>query len=362
MNKKKVLIISHEFPPFGGGAGVVAKQYCYALNDLNCDITLVTKKQKTYNLPSNIKIIGIPSLSKLWFIPYFFYIFKIKLSIQDKILLNDIGANLVAGLFFKKETLKKSISFLHGSEPEKIFKSPKLLYKIIFFKEFYKRVILNVRAVIAVSNYMKNKFVESYDINDKISVIYAGLDNSFFEEENDFYTNKITDINEHILTVSRVEKGKGFVEMYNLFKKLISVDENYIWTIIGDGSFKKELNQMVISEGLKDKVIFKGKVPRSHLRDYFKKADVFLLLSNFKESFGLVYLEAQAYKCPAIGYNKFGVKEAIDHNKTGFLVEDVEQCFNILLNKEYKRLSCFGDFVKRFSPEILIKNIEKSIL
>ena len=111
MNKKKVLIISHEFPPFGGGAGVVAKQYCYALNDLNCDITLVTKKQKTYNLPSNIKIIGIPSLSKLWFIPYFFYIFKMKLSIQDKILLNDIGANLVAGLFFKKETLKKSISF-----------------------------------------------------------------------------------------------------------------------------------------------------------------------------------------------------------------------------------------------------------
>ena len=251
---------------------------------------------------------------------------------------------------------------MHGSEPEKIFKSPKLLYKILFFKEFYKRVISNVRAVIAVSNYMKNKFVESYDINDKISVIYAGLDNSFFEEENDFYTNKITDINEHILTVSRVEKGKGFVEMYNLFKKLISVDKNYIWTIIGDGSFKKELNQMVISEGLKDKVIFKGKVPRSHLRDYFKKADVFLLLSNFKESFGLVYLEAQAYNCPAIGYNNFGVKEAIDHNKTGFLVEDVEQCFNILLNKEYKRLSCFGDFVKRFSPEILIKNIEKSIL
>jgi glycosyltransferase involved in cell wall biosynthesis len=362
MNKKKVLIISHEFPPFGGGAGVVAKQYCYALNNLNCDITLVTKKQKTYNLPSNVKVIGIPSLSKLWFIPYFFYIFKMRLPLQDKILLNDIGACFIAGLFFKKETLKKSISFLHGSEPEKIFKSPKLSYKIFYFKELYERTIRNVNTIIAVSHFMKEKFIEHYNLNNKIRVIYSGLDNSFFVKENDFNTNKNIDTKEHILTVSRIEKGKGFLEMYNLFKRLIKIDEYYTWTIIGEGSFKNELKRMVILDGLNDKVIFKGKVPRLSLKNYYKKADVFLLLSNYKESFGLVYLEAQAYKCPAIGYNKFGVKEAIDHNKTGFLVENVEQCFNVLLNKEYKRLSYFGDFVHRFSPEILIKNIEKFIL
>jgi len=31
MLDKRILIFSHEFPPFGGGAGVVAYQYCIEL-------------------------------------------------------------------------------------------------------------------------------------------------------------------------------------------------------------------------------------------------------------------------------------------------------------------------------------------
>ena len=41
---KKILIFSHEFHPFGGGAGVVAKHYAKKLSDEGNEITVLTKQ------------------------------------------------------------------------------------------------------------------------------------------------------------------------------------------------------------------------------------------------------------------------------------------------------------------------------
>jgi len=157
--------------------------------------------------------------------------------------------------------------------------------------------------------------------------------------------------------VSRIEKQKGFLDMYEIFKRLIKKDDGFIWIIVGDGKFKKEFEEIVKKDKLEEKVIFKGKVPRDELYKYYKCADVFWLLSKYKESFGLVYLEAQAYGCPAIEYNRYGVKETIENGKTGYVVDNSDDCLEILLEKKYKNLDKTNiiRFSKNFKNDFLRK-------
>ena len=345
---KKILIFSHEFPPFGGGAGVVAYQYCKELQKQGNEVTLLTRKNRFLNELKNINIVSVVHIPKLWFISYYFKLKSINLKQFDFIILNDIAAGYVAGKYFDNEALSKCIPILHGSEPENIYIQPTIFFKLMRFKYFYNNMLQNSKKIIAVSNYMKEKFSEETTFKDekKIEVVYSGLSDDFFVEKEvnckDIYNYQNKEI---ILSVSRIEKQKGFLDMYEVFKRLIKKEDSFIWIIVGDGKFKKEFKEIVKQDRLEKQIVFKGKVPRNELYKYYKCADIFWLLSKYKESFGLVYLEAQAYGTPAIGYNRYGVKEAISDKKTGFLVDSTDECFDIFLKKKYKKLKNI-DFTK----------------
>lgn len=340
VNKKRILIISNEFPPNGGGRGIVAYQYCIELNKQGFDVTLLTSELKIK--PTNFKeinVIEVKSLKKVWFLPYILKLYKINVEKFNTIILNDIASAYIAGIYFNKKLFNKSVHILHGDEPEQIYQNIDIFKRIFLLKYFYNRTIDNSKKIIAVSNYMKEKFLKETTFKDdkKIEVVYSGLSNDFFIEKKvncqKIYTYQNKEI---ILSVSRLEKEKGFLDMYKIFKKLIQIDDSFIWIIIGDGSFKNDFEKIVTEDALNKKIIFKGKIPRNELYKYYKCSDIFWLLSKYKESFGLVYLEAQAYSCPAIGYNRYGVKEAIDNGKTGFLIDNEDDCLDIFLKKQYK--------------------------
>jgi glycosyltransferase involved in cell wall biosynthesis len=364
---KKILIFSHEFPPFGGGAGVVAYQYCIELQKQGYEVTLLTRNQDEFpDTLNNINIISVVHIPKIWYLVYFINLKAIDLNKFDSIILNDIAAGYVAGKYFDKEILNRCIPILHGSEPENIYNNSSVFFKFMRFKHNYDYMLNNSKKIVAVSNYMKEKFLEetTFTNKNKIEVVYSGLSDDFFAEKKVNCTDVYNYVDkEIILSVSRIEKKKGFLDMYELFKKLISIDENYIWIIIGDGSFKNELEEMVKKDRLQNSVIFKGKTHRNELYKYYKCADVFWLLSHYKESFGLVYLEAQAYGCPVIGYSRFGVKEAIIDKKTGFLVQTQDEVLDILSSKKYLELKQEDvlSFAARFSLSEQGKVLEEFI-
>jgi len=359
---KKILVFSHELPPLGGGAGVVASQHCIELKSLGYDVTLLTRYQPEYpNELTGITIIGVPYIPKIFVFPYYFALKRISLDEFDRILLNDIVAIYIAGVFFSKGELEKSISFLHGSEVENIYQKQSFYFKLIGFKYFYNETILNVKKIISVSKFMKQKFLlgTPFKNTKKIHVHYSKLGPDFFPINTDNKHDSKSEPNEIILTVSRIEKGKGFLDMYDIFKKLVSLDSSFQWVIVGDGSFKATLEGIVKKDGMEAYIKFVGKVKRKDLRQYYELADVFWLLSNYQESFGLVYLEAQACLCPAVGYNKHGVIEAINDGKTGFLIDDKEESLDIFMHRKYKIINKnnFYMFVKKLHSTSL-----KSIL
>jgi glycosyltransferase involved in cell wall biosynthesis len=61
-------------------------------------------------------------------------------------------------------------------------------------------------------------------------------------------------------------------------------------------------------------------VSDEELVELYKSCDIFLMPSR-QEGFGIVFLEAMAFKKPVIGGNHGGTPEVILDNETGFLVE-----------------------------------------
>ena len=358
----KVLVFSHEFPPHGGGAGVVALQTASSFASIGLDVSVLTKENRNYSfssLPFAVKTIS--AIPKLWFLSY-----RKALNVKDYdiVVLNDQAAIYVAGLYLSASDLKKCIAFLHGSEPEFIFEKPNLMKRFTFFRYFFSRALDLCSAIVSPSVYMKTKFLERTGcagVAEKIHPIYYGVDSKiFFPDKDPVLSNEFeTEGVLVFLSVSRIERDKGYLKKFEIFKRLLAEGETVKWIIIGTGNFSAEFEKLVKYEGLEDHIIFVGRIGRDKLRHYYSMADLFWLLSDYDESFGLVYVEAQLCGVPCIGYRRAGVVEAIKQNYTGFLVSDQEECFMIIKSKKYILLNSetIASHAKSFSLESYTENL-----
>jgi glycosyltransferase involved in cell wall biosynthesis len=359
----KILIFSHEFPPQIGGAGVVAEEYATCLTSAGHDVTVLTqlREDATYSTP--YKIIQVKTLSRLWF---FFYRNAVDFHEYDLIILNDIPAAYTAGLFFRKSLLSKSIMILHGSEPETIFLKPSIFRRVALFKKVYIRVLNYICHIVAVSRFMSDKFLNYTNLEfltDKITVLHNFINhNVFYPSPDPLFRESLGLPNDAFLlvTAGRVVFGKGYREKLMLFKRLNTLsNRNLYWIIVGDGDDLQEIKTMVNSIGLSSKVLFLGSVPRNDLPRIYSSADLFWMLSNFQESLGLVYIEAQACGCPALARNSAGAKEAIVNGKTGYLIDSDEQVLTLFNSSNFLKFdkAHLTSFAQEFHCESLVNFI-----
>lgn len=357
---KKILIFSHEFPPDTGGAGVVAFQYAIEFVNRGYNVDVLTRYKNEDKRFDRFNIYYNMTNSKFWFLGYRNIV---DYNDYDIIFLNDPSSTYVAGLFFTKEQLKKSICFLHGSEPEQIYEKTTLFRKLSFFKYFYNRAITSSKQIISPSIYMKEKFLNGsnlVELKKNINVIYYGVDSSLFIKKTDNNIKLslgIRDNQEVLISVSRITKQKGYLRKYKLFKNLVNIyKKDLVWIIIGDGIYFENLKKMIINDGLENRIFLLGKVSREELYYYYYASNLFWLLSEYKESFGLVYIEAQLCGLPVLANDLGGVKEAIKDEKTGYLIKSNDQVVNIINSLKYKKLNINN--IKNFA---LMFDIKKSI-
>ncbi|PIS39487.1 MAG: hypothetical protein COT33_01720 [Candidatus Nealsonbacteria bacterium CG08_land_8_20_14_0_20_38_20] len=143
----------------------------------------------------------------------------------------------------------------------------------------------------------------------------------------------------NLLFVGRLEERKGLIYLLRAYQELEQDFKNLRLLVVGQGPLKKECEEYVKKNGLKE-VHFEGKKTNSELVSYYNSADIFVSPAIFGESFGIVFLEAMACGKPVVGFANKGYKEFLKDKKGGILAK----------NKDEK------DLAKKI--ELLIKNPE----
>ncbi|MCL0009412.1 glycosyltransferase family 4 protein, partial [Providencia rettgeri] len=207
---------------------------------------------------------------------------------------------------------------IHGEE--KYLNSKSYLIKKINFSNHFKRALNDCKKVIFVSDYIKNRYKYLYDIiidENRVKVIHSGVNNSLFKK---IVKAKNND-NNSFLTVSRIEKAKGFDVMLHSLCKVKESGLNFHWYIAGDGSYFEKFKENVSNSTLNKNITFLGRVERSCLPEIYSLADYYISLSELNESYGLSYLEAASCGVKPIGYNRCGTAEAFKYIHNGVLIE-----------------------------------------
>lgn len=157
--------------------------------------------------------------------------------------------------------------------------------------------------------------------------------------------------------VGRVSEQKGPKTFVKIAKKISKIYKNVHFLYIGDGELRDEIEELIASENLQDKVTITGW--KKKVLNYINVFDIALLTSNW-EGFGLVILEYMLMKKPVIASNVGGIKNIIKNNETGILVPtgDVDKFSNeiirLIKNKKLvKYISSNGEYYVKNNHDIV---------
>lgn len=192
-----------------------------------------------------------------------------------------------------------------------------------------KRTLDKVDSVVAFSKFTGRQIKKLYRPKSKLKVIYPGVSVPEVKQPEIEKLRKKYSLREKdfiVLFVGRLVKRKGIDDLMRAIKNI--EDERIKLLIVGDGPKKEELVELRKKFGLLKKVIFVGRIPYRNVFPFYKLSDVFCMPSKYLrevgdvEGLGIVFLEAQSYGVPVIGTKSGGIPEAIDENRSGFLVPE----------------------------------------
>ena len=136
-----------------------------------------------------------------------------------------------------------------------------------------------------------------------------------------------------LITLARLEKRKGHAAILKAVKKLTSDFPLIQYVIAGAGSEKSNLQRLVKEYALEKNVSFVGLVNESQKKYLFEHTDLMVMPTIDEsenrsiEGFGIAYLEAAFFGVPSIASNVGGTKEAVLHNKTGIVINNIDNLF-----------------------------------
>jgi phosphatidyl-myo-inositol dimannoside synthase len=194
------------------------------------------------------------------------------------------------------------------------------------------RALQTANRVLAVSQYTAT-LVERAGVDPaRIDVIYSGYDTERFRPlppredlRRKLLGERIGD--KVILTVGNLVARKGHDVTIRALPNLLRQVPDVSYLIVGDGAYRNQLETLAVELGVRDRVIFAGKLPDEDLPDLYALSDVFIMPSRAQleqkdvEGLGIVFLEASGCAKPVIGGKSGGVPEAIQDGVSGLLVD-----------------------------------------
>lgn len=196
-----------------------------------------------------------------------------------------------------------------------------------------RRALASTDGVIAVSRFTRDILTDGFGVPaTKIQLVSNGVDLARFTPRPRSATlmaryglrgRKV------LLTISRLYARKGMDRVIESLPRVRQHIPDIVYLIVGEGSYRPNLEQLVALHELQAHVVFAGGVPGYELADHYSLGDVFIMANREMpdgetEGFGLVFLEANACGLPVIAGQAGGSVDAVADQVNGLLVDGTD--------------------------------------
>lgn len=134
------------------------------------------------------------------------------------------------------------------------------------------------------------------------------------------------DENFMLLTVGRKVKRKG--HEWFIREVMPKLDEQVVYVTVGDGPEFESVEQAVGSSPYRDRIFLLGRQPDEILKQAYSAADLFVMpnipVDGDMEGFGIVLLEANMARTPAVAADLEGIKDVIAQGENGYRVPTLD--------------------------------------
>jgi len=273
---------------------------------------------------------------------------------------SNIQLNILKGNFFQKfKTLKYHIRESHITHLFAYLSSDNVLAALAAFQNknckvfggirssqlpWHKYIVLKLlhrslqEATIFNNHSGRNHFLKKGFKTSKSIVIPNCTDFKGITTQNESNNDSIT-----IISVGRFVPAKDYPTSIEAIKLLVAQEQKVKikYIIIGFGELELEIRNLISSNKLSKHI--EVVINPDNLKDYYKKADIYLCSSEF-EGLSNSIMEALSYQLPVIASHVGDNPQLVKHNHNGFLIPkgDAEAFSKAILQLYYdkeKRLS-----------------------
>jgi len=327
----KILFCNYEYPPLGGGGGVINAMLAEHLSSKH-EVTVLTSTGlglSEYEEVNGVRVIRVPV-----------YVRKNQASANlpsmAAYMLNGIrrGKALLAsekfdiinthfalpsgpvGHALSRFSGLPNVLSVHGGDlydPSK-FSSP---HRHWFLRLWVKYLLRQADLLVGQSENTIANVEKYYDALLDVKCVPLGINRpkdvtasraELGLEDDDFV----------LVTVGRLVSRKGLDKLLRILSKTSITKLKLV--IIGSGPLEQELKALACKLGLEQSVIFTGFIDEEVKQKLLVAADLYVSSSQH-EGFGLVFLEAMSASLPVVCYNHGGQSDFLEDGATGALLE-----------------------------------------
>jgi phosphatidylinositol alpha-1,6-mannosyltransferase len=319
----RILVLTTEYPPYSGGVATFAEAAAGGLSQLGAKVTVIAPScENAARIDRSLN--GVRVLRSPWRDSRQTQVAVLRRMVANPpdvvLLANGNATTRIAPLGTPPAAVAV---YLHGSEvyghfgPEQTARPQSLRAAI---RELFSSSI----CIMANSRSTASLFEAHKEQHGRIAdVVYLGIDPARIPRESATERRETVGGRKVILCVSRLSPDKGHDILLRALPIVQQKVPEAILHFAGDGPCREELQSLCEQLSVDASVRFLGDLSTEDLATQYQSCDVFAMISRrgARESFGLVFLEANLFGKPVVAGRTGGVPESVVDGVTGLLVD-----------------------------------------
>ncbi len=178
---------------------------------------------------------------------------------------------------------------------------------------------------VSISEYNKNYVLETYgeQWRSKFNIVHCGIRLPIDKTAQP--APGLRQERVRVLAVGQLMKRKGYDVLIEAAKIAKERNSDILWTIVGEGSERPILEELIQKYGLQETVILDGAQPHEKIPNYLSTSDIFTLpcvigTDKTRDGIPVALMEAMAWQLPVVSTNIVGLPELISSGHDGILV------------------------------------------